>query len=270
MTLQNQVYIVPALGKQGYESRQDPITQGSPYFAMDDGNGNHVIAGGFIFQGSKDNEVVATATAGTEPLGVAVFQQYQIGINPNVEINQGEIIKGDYRGCIFSKPFINSASANQHVLIDPTTGTIMASNSTSASATAGTLSFNTVDDVADFKLITAGTLTLTIDGSDVALTSLDFSSATSLSDVASVLNTALSSDGTCAVKGTTGLTFTSSTTGSSSTVVYKETAGDIGALLNVSTAGNMVSVDGANAFNDTKWTVKTGNSAGQVVEIQRI
>lgn len=128
MAFQNQAYIIPALGKQGIISRQNPIAQGSPVFAENDENGNNIVAGGFVFQGTNSEQVKPTATSGTVPLGVASYSQYQIGITADCNINQGEVLQNLYRGCIFSKPFINVAKVNQKVLIDPTTGDIMASD----------------------------------------------------------------------------------------------------------------------------------------------
>lgn len=142
MAFQNQAYLVPALGKQGTESRQDPVSQGSAYFAENDTDNNLVIAGGFVFAGTNDNQVKGTAVAGTVPVGVAVFPQYQIGITSNCNINQGEVIRVNYKGCVFSKPFVNDATKGQHVLIDATTGDLMASDNTSVSATDNTNAFN--------------------------------------------------------------------------------------------------------------------------------
>ena len=130
MTLQKNTYIVPALGKQGQESRQDPICQGSPYFAETDSNGNQVVAGGFVFSGTTDKQVKAFGEAAAVPLGVAVFQQYQIGITPNCNINHGEVVKVDYRGCVFAKPFENAATKGQKVFVNPTNGKIQATSQT--------------------------------------------------------------------------------------------------------------------------------------------
>lgn len=54
-----------------------------------------------------------------------------------------------------------------------------------------------VTSLADLKAITNGSLTITIDGTEEALTGLDFSSATTFSDVATVVDTALSTAGSC-------------------------------------------------------------------------
>ena len=266
MALQRQAYLVPALGKQGYESRQDPICQGSPYIA----EGEDIVAGGFVFQGTNENQAKGIATANTEPLGVAVYQQYQIGFAPATKINNGEVIKVDYRGCVFCKPLINVAKVGQKVLIDPTTGALQASDNDTSVATAGQLEFKVVKDAAEWKSTTAGKLSLIIDGTQQDLTNLDFSSVTDLASIATVLNTALTSkNGSCSATST-GLVIKSKTTGSESTVRFKPVDGDISDLLQVKLLGNIQATDGANAFIDTKWTIKTGNDAGQVVEITRI
>lgn len=113
-------------------------------------------------------------------------------------------------------------------------------------ATAGYLVGYAVDvPVASFTGITTGAITFTIDGTDRALSSLDFSSCTDLADVAAVINTALSTYGTC-VYDTTVAAFkvTSATTGSSSTVRVKAPASgvDIRALIGMD--ANPVYVDG--------------------------
>lgn len=67
--------------------------------------------------------------------------------------------------------------------------------------------------------ITDGSMSLAIDGDAVALTSLDFHSATNMNGVASVINTALGSDGDCTWDGTKFI-ITSGTAGADSSVGY--------------------------------------------------
>ena len=90
--------------------------------------------------------------------------------------------------------------------------------------------------LADLKAITTGTLDIEIDGTSIALSSLDFSSATSFSDVATTLQTALQAEvaGTlCVYSSITGaFEITSPSTGDSSTITY--------ATGTVATALNMV------------------------------
>lgn len=52
-------------------------------------------------------------------------------------------------------------------------------------------------DVEVWKLVTDGTFTISLDGGGVVLTALDFSSVTSLADVATVIDTSLSVNGSC-------------------------------------------------------------------------
>lgn len=69
------------------------------------------------------------------------------------------------------------------------------------------------------KAITAGSLTVTVDGTDHALTALDFSAVTSLSDAATVLTTALSGHATVSYSSQfDAFTITSDTTGETSAV----------------------------------------------------
>lgn len=73
---------------------------------------------------------------------------------------------------------------------------------------------------ADFevwKLVSTGTLTVVIDGGDVDLTALDFSSVTSLDDVAAVIDTALGANGDCYYLGGR-FNINSGTTGAASTI----------------------------------------------------
>ncbi len=72
-------------------------------------------------------------------------------------------------------------------------------------------------DYTVWALISDGSLTVEIDGSDVDLTGLDFSSVTSLDDVASVIDAALSTDGDCYYLGGR-FNINSATTGASSTI----------------------------------------------------
>lgn len=67
--------------------------------------------------------------------------------------------------------------------------------------------------------ITDGSMSLAIDGDAVALTSLDFHSTTNMNGVASVINTALGSDGDCTWDGTKFI-ITSGTAGADSSVGY--------------------------------------------------
>lgn len=80
--------------------------------------------------------------------------------------------------------------------------------------------------LAELQAITAGTLTVTIDGTEYDATSIDLSSATSFSDVATAINTALlaeSSTATIAYSSVTGgFILTSGTQGDTSTMTFAE------------------------------------------------
>ena len=94
-------------------------------------------------------------------------------------------------------------------------------------ATAGTLT--TVDlssKLTALEAVSSGDLTITVDGEAQALTGIDLSSATSLSDIAVILQTAITGVTVEAVND--ALVFTSLTTGSSSSVAMSSTTGGSG------------------------------------------
>ena len=79
-----------------------------------------------------------------------------------------------------------------------------------------------IGTLAQLQAVTSGTLDLSINGTSITLTSLDFSSATSLSGCATVLQTALAAklpSTTCSYSSQTGaFQITSPTTGEASTI----------------------------------------------------
>lgn len=73
--------------------------------------------------------------------------------------------------------------------------------------------------LAELKTITSGTLTITIDGTEKALTGLDFSAQTAFTGVATVVTTALNSAGTCSWNTDfNAFVITSATTGATSKI----------------------------------------------------
>lgn len=100
--------------------------------------------------------------------------------------------------------------------------------------------------LSDFTAITTGAMKVTIDGSVVALSSLNFSSATSIEDVAGVINTALSTSGSCAVYNG-NIIIKSATTGADSTISYAgapDSGTDVSALLGLTEATGASLADG--------------------------
>lgn len=105
-----------------------------------------------------------------------------------------------------------------------------------------------------WKLITDGEFGLTIDAGLIQMNSLDFSSVTSLDDVATVIDTALSPNGDCYfLNGIFNIN--SPTTGASSTITFLDTV--------LSPAGTDISGDG---FLDGDDTGNGKLSQGQVAE----
>lgn len=102
--------------------------------------------------------------------------------------------------------------------------------------------------LADLQAITDGTLNLTIDGTAAALISLDFSAATSYSECAAVIETALPSGATCAFSSQTGaFQISSATTGATSTITYAD-AGDLATLLRLTQKAGAVLSQGSDAL----------------------
>lgn len=262
--LQNQAYLTQALGKPGCISRQDPVPQSLPAFA----EGNNVVAGKFTFPGTNQNQVVGTAGASTVPTGICIFERLQLnlsGLN-SLTVNDGEVIRNLLKGCAYIVNDGGSAEYNDHVLVDPLTGTINTSSSTSQSATSGTLTFAFANETyTDYNTVTNGTLTLIVDGTEKVLSTLNFGSADSMTAVAQVITTALSSSATCTYNSGSGLTITSATTGATSNVEFVSASADLEPLL-----GSGTSVNGTNAMIDTGWTVLNGNVANQTIEVTKI
>lgn len=104
-------------------------------------------------------------------------------------------------------------------------------------------------NVSSLTSITTGSMNITIDGSVVALTALDFSGATDLAGIASVINTALSSAGTCSVYNGK-LLVKSAGTGSTATISFASAAAsgtDVSTLLALTEASGASSADGYTA-----------------------
>lgn len=107
-------------------------------------------------------------------------------------------------------------------------------------------------DVATVSQVSDGAFNITIDGSVVELTDMDFSSATDLEGIASVISTALSTSGRCEVYNGK-IIIKSSQTGNSATISYASTP-DSGT--DVSTLLALTEADGA--------SVKDGYTAGSI------
>ena len=105
-------------------------------------------------------------------------------------------------------------------------------------------------DLAAFKAIKDGAMKLTIDGAEKTAATVDLSEATSLSDVATKIATALTGCTGSYDSNTQTFTFTSTTKGATSTVGYAsagEGGTDLSAKLNLSQAAGAVLSQGAAA-----------------------
>lgn len=97
--------------------------------------------------------------------------------------------------------------------------------------------------------VTDGAFKITIDGTERTISSLDFSSATDLEGIASVINTAISSYGSCSVYNG-NIIVKSSTTGNTATISYASAPAsgtDVSALLGLTEAAGASYADGYTA-----------------------
>lgn len=140
----------------------------------------------------------------------------------------------------------NIRTGNGRLVIIPLESAISA---TSGSFTTGDVSANLPDTI----LVTDGDLKVTVDGVDVELTGLDFTSATDFDDVASILQGRLTDVIVTAV-GDTGLSFASKTVGTDSEIILGSVTGGTGTDLSGAgyfDGGNGTSVTGANSSGET-------------------
>ena len=107
--------------------------------------------------------------------------------------------------------------------------------------------------LAQIQAISDGSMTVNVDGTDVALSSLDFTAVTSFSDAATVITTGLSSAATCTFSSFTGaFEITSATTGDTSSVTFAGPTGsgtDISTLLSFTEATGAVLSPGLDAMS---------------------
>lgn len=104
-------------------------------------------------------------------------------------------------------------------------------------------------DIASLNQVSDGAFKITIDGTERAISSLDFSSVTTLAQVATVINTAISSYGTCSVHNGV-LCVKSLSNGNGATISYASTPDsgtDVSALLGLTEASGATAKDGYTA-----------------------
>jgi len=117
-----------------------------------------------------------------------------------------------------------------------------AQTATSGILHGGTLS-TTAQALANFTAVTAGKLTVTIDGTPKAMTAIDLSAQTNLNGVAAVITTKLGVTGTCTWNAAQSrFDITSATTGSTSTLSFPAT---VASDQNLSTVLGLNQVQGA-------------------------
>lgn len=128
-------------------------------------------------------------------------------------------------------------------------------------ATSGYLTGAPVSSVTPLKGVSAGSLNISIDGEEVNLTDLDFTSINGLPDVAEVLNTALAEKGTVTSNGDDYLIITSATKGNTSTVSYASDPNPTGEVADLAVALGLTqeaggqSVAGTDAYQPIAPTV---------------
>ena len=109
-------------------------------------------------------------------------------------------------------------------------------------------------DLDDIKAMAAGTLTLTINGSEVTLTGLNFNSVTSFSAAATVIQTALSAEvtgATCTYSSlTSAFEIDGPSTGADETITYAN--GTAATLLNLTQDAGAVLSQGSDALTTTQ------------------
>lgn len=121
----------------------------------------------------------------------------------------------------------------------------------SVAATAGTLesaALTVSELVASLQAISDGTFDITIDGTEINATALDFRTCTTLAEVAAVIDTAVASKASCVATDDNTLLITSDTTGATSTMTYMSDPGSgtyVGALLTMETGTGATLTQGA-------------------------
>lgn len=188
------------------------------YAKLNNENSNQITSAGdmVVFNAGNDylptvREVLSTDTATTLANTLKGFVVKNIKQSQYENNNQTVGVALD--GCIMLMLTETAINCGQQVYYDAR-----------SEATAGFMEFINLN-VDDFKTIDNGAINFVIDGVAKDLSALDFTSATTLSDVASVLNTALASVATAAVDGTNNIIVKSATTGVASSVAVASTNG---------------------------------------------
>lgn len=110
-------------------------------------------------------------------------------------------------------------------------------------------------DLAGIKAITDGAFKISVDGDEKSVTALDLSSATSLSDAAQKIATAITGVTGAYDSNLNAFIFTSSTTGAESTIGYAtapDSGTDVSAQLGLTQAAGAVLSQGAAAMTETQ------------------
>ena len=121
------------------------------------------------------------------------------------------------------------------------------------SALAGSLIGGSAASLAVLKTITAGTFKITVDGTEVTVSSLDLSSATSQSDVATALAAKITGATVAYNSNLNAFIITSSTTGATSevSVATEVSSGTTATLLGLTAATGAVAIAGMAAMSES-------------------
>lgn len=124
--MQSQVYINQALGQPGTISRLNPIDK-IPVVA----EGDAVVAGGFVFEGTDPETQVIGCSASTasktadDIAGVAVLEGFQLALGnvTGMAVNEGKELAKVRKGYVYVVS--NTVSTHgQNVIVNPSTGVI--------------------------------------------------------------------------------------------------------------------------------------------------
>ena len=159
----------------------------------------------------------------------------------------------------------NPISADGYLVISHWRATSFNAPATSAVLTGAQISLSVV--LPTLQAITDGSFSIDIDGSTVTPTGLNFSTASTLADIASIIDTGLT--GATVTENDQKIIITSDTTGATSTITYATThtsGTDISQILNLATGTGAILEQGAAASVLAAETKLDAVTEGQAVQ----